>query len=238
MSTHTDAQVDADRLNALLGQAVVEFGATVNAALVVIGDRLGLYRALAAAGPLLPAELAERTGTAERYVREWLGAQAASGFVGYDPDGGTYALSPEQAAAFADQSSPAFVGGGFQVALGAAADVQRIQDAFLTGQGVGWHEHGNDVFEGCRRFFEPGYRANLLSSWIPAVDGVHDRLQTGGRVADVGCGHGCASKSPTPTDSPARVMTWSPASTACTTWAIRSPSPVTCAARSPTTGRG
>ena len=156
----------------------------------MIGDRLGLYRALAAAGPLTPAELAGRTGTAERYVREWLGAQAASGFVDYDPDSGTYALSPEQTAAFADESSPAFVGGGFQVALGAAADVQRIQDAFLTGQGVGWHEHGPDVFEGCRRFFEPGYRANLMSSWIPALDGVHNRLQTGGRVADVGCGHG------------------------------------------------
>ncbi len=190
MTTQTDARIDADRLNALLGQAVVEFGATVNAALVVIGDRLGLYRALAAAGPLTPAELAGRTGTAERYVREWLGAQAASGFVGYDPDSGAYELSAEQAAAFADESSPAFVVGGFQVALGAAADVQRIQDAFLTGQGVGWHEHGNDVFEGCQRFFEPGYRANLLTFWIPALDGVQDRLKAGGRVADVGCGHG------------------------------------------------
>jgi SAM-dependent methyltransferase len=193
MTTQIETQIDPDRLNALLGQAVVEFGATVNAALVVIGDRLGLYRALAEAGPLTPSALAERTGTAERYVREWLGAQAASGFVGYDPDSDTYALSPEQAAAFADESSPAFVGGGFQVALGAAADIERVQDAFLTGQGVGWHEHGNDVFEGCRRFFEPGYRANLLSSWIPALDGVHDRLQMGGRVADVGCGHGASS---------------------------------------------
>jgi 2-polyprenyl-3-methyl-5-hydroxy-6-metoxy-1,4-benzoquinol methylase len=193
MTTKTDARIDPDRLNALLGQAVVEFGAAVNAALVVIGDRLGLYRALAAAGPLSPAELAERSGTAERYVREWLGAQAASGFVGYDPDSGTYALSPEQAAAFADESSPAFVGGGFQVALGAAADVERIQDAFLTGHGMGWHEHGNDVFEGCQRFFEPGYRANLLESWIPALDGVHDRLQAGGRVADVGCGRGASA---------------------------------------------
>ncbi len=193
MTTHTQATIDPDRLNALLGQAVVEFGATVNAALVVIGDRLGLYRALADTGPLNPAELAEQTGTAERYVREWLGAQAASGYVDYDPGSGRYALTPEQAAAFADEASPAFVGGGFQVALGAAADIERIQEAFLTGQGMGWHEHGNDVFEGCRRFFEPGYGANLLDSWIPALDGVHARLQSGGRVADVGCGHGASA---------------------------------------------
>jgi len=192
MSTQTVA-IDTDRLNALLGQAVVEFGATVNAALVVIGDRLGLYRALAADGPLSSVELARRTGTAERYVREWLGAQAASGYVDYHADTDRYALSPEQAAAFSEESSPAFVGGGFQVALGATADLDRIQQAFLTGEGMGWHEHGNDVFDGCRRFFEPGYRANLLTSWIPALDGVHDRLQAGGRVADVGCGHGAST---------------------------------------------
>jgi 2-polyprenyl-3-methyl-5-hydroxy-6-metoxy-1,4-benzoquinol methylase len=192
-TTQTDTAIDPDRLNALLGQAVVEFGATVNAALVVIGDRLGLYRALAADGPLTADELARRTGTAERYVREWLGAQAASGYVDYHPHTGRYALSPEQAAALADESSPAFVAGGFQVALGAAADLERIQNTFTTGEGMGWHEHGNDVFEGCRRFFEPGYRANLLTSWIPALDAVHDRLQTGGRVADVGCGHGAST---------------------------------------------
>ena len=164
MTTQTDIAINPDRLNALLGQAVVEFGATVNAALVVIGDRLGLYRALAAEGPANAAELAQQTGTAKRYVREWLGAQAASGYVDYDADTDSYALSPEQAAAFADESSPAFVAGGFQVALGATADLERIQDAFLTGEGMGWHEHGNDVFEGCRRFFEPGYRANLSRS--------------------------------------------------------------------------
>ena len=193
MTTQTDIAIDPDRLNALLGQAVVEFGATVNAALVVIGDRLGLYRALAADGPLSAAELARRAGTAQRYTREWLGAQAASGYVDYDAATDTYALSPEQAAAFADESSPAFVAGGFQVALGATADLERIQDASLTGEGMGWHGHGNDVFEGCRRFFEPGYRAHLLRSWIPSLDGIHDRLQTAGRVADVGCGHGASS---------------------------------------------
>ena len=185
--------IDEDRLNALLGQAVVEFGATVNAALVVIGDRLGLYRELAAGGPLTPAELAGRTGTSERYVREWCGAQAASGWVGYDPDSGRYSMSPEQALMFAEPGSPAFVGGAFQIALGSAEARDHIAEAFTTGTGFGWGEHHHDVFEGCQRFFEPGYRANIVQSWIPALDGVHERLTAGGKVADVGCGHGASS---------------------------------------------
>jgi 2-polyprenyl-3-methyl-5-hydroxy-6-metoxy-1,4-benzoquinol methylase len=185
--------LDPERLDALLGQAVTEFGATVNAALVVIGDRLGLYRALAAGEALTATELAERTGTAERYVREWLNAQAASGYVDYDAATHRYGLSPEQAAILADESGPAFVGGGFQIALGAAAGLDRIQDAFATGAGMGWHEHNRDVFEGCERFFEPGYRANIINDWIPALEGVEQRLEAGGRVADVGCGHGVSS---------------------------------------------
>jgi SAM-dependent methyltransferase len=192
MSTGTQT-LDPERLDALLGQAVGEFGATVNAALVVIGDRLGLYRALAEAEALTSAQLAQRTGTAERYVREWLNAQAASGYVEYDAATCRYALSPEQAAILADESGPAFVGGGFQIALGAAAGLERIQDAFLTGAGMGWHEHDHNVFEGCERFFEPGYRANIIDAWIPALEGVHERLRAGGRVADVGCGHGVSS---------------------------------------------
>jgi hypothetical protein len=140
MSTGTPT-LDPERLDALLGQAVGEFGATVNAALVVIGDRLGLYRALAEAEALTSTQLAQQTGTAERYVREWLNAQAASGYVEYDAAACRYALNPEQAAILADESGPAFVGGGFQIALGAAAGLERIQDAFLTGAGMGWHEH-------------------------------------------------------------------------------------------------
>jgi SAM-dependent methyltransferase len=159
----------------------------------VIGDRLGLYRALAGAGSLTSTELAERTGTTERYVGEWPNAQAASGYVDYDAATGRYALSPEQAAVLADESGPTFVGGGFQVALGAAAGLERIQEAFLTGAGMGWHEHNHDVFEGCRRFFEPGYRANMVDAWIPALERVHERLEAGGRVADVGCGHGVSA---------------------------------------------
>ena len=193
-ATHTSPPaIDEERLNALLGQAVVEFGATVNAALVVIGDRLGLYRELAEAGPLTPAELSERTHTTERYVREWCNAQAASGWIGYDAGSGRYSMSPEQALMFADPNSPAFVGGAFQIALGSADAREQIAQAFTTGSGYGWHEHTGDVFEGCRRFFEPGYRANLVQSWIPALDGVHSKLQAGGRIADIGCGQGASA---------------------------------------------
>jgi 2-polyprenyl-3-methyl-5-hydroxy-6-metoxy-1,4-benzoquinol methylase len=190
----TDAPpIDEERLNALLGQAVVEFGATVNAALVSIGDRLGLYRELAASGPLTSSELAGRTGTTERYVREWLAAQAASGWVDYDARDERYSMSPEQALMFAQPGSPAFVGGAFQLALGSADAREHIADAFVSGAGFGWHEHEHDVFDGCRRFFEPGYRANIVQSWIPALDGVEAKLIAGGRVADVGCGQGASS---------------------------------------------
>ena len=190
----TDAPpIDEERLNALLGQAVVEFGAAVNAALVTIGDRLGLYRTLADEGPLTPAELAERTGTTERYVREWLSAQAASGWVDYDAATERFSMSPEQALMFAQPGSPAFVGGAFQLALGSADSRDHIAEAFVSGSGFGWHEHDHDVFDGCRRFFEPGYKANVVQSWIPALEGVHEKLSAGGRVADVGCGQGASS---------------------------------------------
>jgi 2-polyprenyl-3-methyl-5-hydroxy-6-metoxy-1,4-benzoquinol methylase len=185
--------IDEARLHALLGQAVVEFGATANAALVVIGDRLGLYRSLAETGPATPEELASSTGCAERYVREWLNAQAASGWVDYDAESGRYAMSAEQALMFADPQSPAFVGGAFQIALGSAEARGHIAEAFESGAGFGWHEHTDDVFDGCRRFFEPGYRANLVQSWIPALDGVHDKLAAGGRIADIGTGQGASA---------------------------------------------
>jgi SAM-dependent methyltransferase len=185
--------VDGDKLMGFVFRAVGEVGATLNTALVVMGDRLGFYRALAGAGPLTPAELAERTGTAERYVREWLNAQAAGGYVDYDPDSGRYTLPAEHAVALTDESSPAYLPGFFQIALGSVHDSPRITEAAKTGAGVGWHDHVHDVHEGCERFFRPGYNANLVPAWLPALDGVVGKLYRGARVADVGCGHGAST---------------------------------------------
>jgi SAM-dependent methyltransferase len=185
--------VDGDKLMGFVFRAVDEIGATLNTALVVMGDRLGLYRALAGAGPLTPAELAKRTGTAERYVREWLNAQAAGGYVDYEPDSGRYILSAEHAVALTDESSPAYLPGFFQIALGTVHDSPRITEAAKTGVGIGWHDHVHDVHEGCERFFRPGYNANLVPIWLPALDGVVGKLQRGARVADVGCGHGAST---------------------------------------------
>jgi SAM-dependent methyltransferase len=185
--------VDGAKLEAFVFRAVDEVGATLNAALVVMGDKLGLYRALAGAGPLAPEELAQRTGTAERYVREWLNNQAAGGYVEYDPETGRYTLPPEQATALTDESSPAYLPGFFQIALGSVLDSPRITEAARTGAGIGWHDHVHDVHEGCERFFRPGYNANLLTSWLPALDGVVAKLERGAKVADVGCVHGTST---------------------------------------------
>ena len=185
--------IDGAKLEAFVFRAVDEIGATLNAALVVMGDKLGLYRALAGAGPLTPEELATRTGTAERYVREWLNNQAAGGYVDYDPASGRYTLPPEQAMALTDETSPAYIPGFFQIAIGSVLDSPRITEAARTGEGVGWHDHVHDVHEGCERFFRPGYNANLISSWLPALDGVVEKLESGAKVADVGCGHGAST---------------------------------------------
>ncbi len=191
--TQETRELDPDKLMAFVFRAVGEVGATLNTALVVMGDKLGLYRALAGSGPLTPSELAERTGVAERYVREWLNAQAAGEFVNYDPDSGRYALPPEQAVALTDESSPAYLPGFFQIALGSVIDSPRVMEASKTGAGIGWHDHVDDVYEGCERFFRPGYNANLVSSWLPAFDGLVEKLERGASVADVGCGHGAST---------------------------------------------
>jgi SAM-dependent methyltransferase len=193
MATIEQQPLDPEKLEQFVFRAVEEVGATLNAALVVMGDKLGLYRALAGAGPLTPSELAERTGTAERYVREWLNAQAAGGYVAYEPGSGRYTLPPEQAAALTDEDSPAYLPGFFQIALGSVTDSPRITEAARTGAGVGWHDHVHDVHEGCERFFRPGYNANLVGAWLPALDGVVGKLERGGSVADVGCGHGAST---------------------------------------------
>ena len=174
------------KANAFLHQIVGEWGATLGSALVVIGDKLGLYDALSA-GPLTPVELAQRTGTAELYCREWLVAQAAGGYLDYDSAGGRYSLPAEHAAVLG------MVIGGFELMNALTRAEPRIVEAFRSGGGISWGEHHPDVFEGCERFFRPGYEQNLVSSWIPALDGVEAKLRAGGRVADVGCGHGASS---------------------------------------------
>jgi SAM-dependent methyltransferase len=185
--------IDQAKLNEFLGRFVGDLGAALSAALVVIGDRLGLYRAMRDGEPVSAEQLAERTGTDPRYVREWLSNQAAGGYVTYDPDGEEFFLSPEQSFALAQEGSPAFIPGAFQVATAAIKDEEKIERAFQSGDGVGWHEHHHDLFAGTERFFRPGYAANLISSWIPALDGVQAKLERGARVADVGCGHGAST---------------------------------------------
>ncbi len=185
--------LDPDKLMSFVFRAVDEVGATLNAALVVMGDKLGLYRAMAGAGPITSVELAEETGTAERYIREWLNAQAAGGFLDYDPDTGCYILPPEQAVALADETSPAFLPGFFQVALGAVLDSPQITEAAKTGAGFAWSAHIHDVHDGTERFFRPGYNAHLVTEWLPALEGVMAKLEGGAQVADVGCGHGAST---------------------------------------------
>jgi SAM-dependent methyltransferase len=185
--------VDEAKLNEFLGQFVNDLGATANAAMVVIGHRLGLYRALADSQPLTATELAERTGTTPRYVAEWLAAQAASGYVEVR-DTDRFTLSAEQAFALADPEGPLYLPGAFVLALASLKAEPRIAEAFRTGAGLGWHEQDDEVFEGCEQFFAPGYRANLVQSWIPALDGTEAKLRRGARVADVGCGHGASSR--------------------------------------------
>jgi SAM-dependent methyltransferase len=185
--------VDVDKLMDFVFRAVDEVGATLNCALVVMGDKLGLYKAMADSGPLTPNELASRTGTAERYVREWLNAQAAGDYVAYDPDTARFSLKPEQAIALTDESSAAYLPGFFQIALGSVLDSPRVTEIASSGDGFGWHEHVHDVHEGCERFFRPGYNAHLVAEWLPALQGVVAKMEKGAKVADVGCGHGAST---------------------------------------------
>jgi SAM-dependent methyltransferase len=186
-------QPNSDKLNELLGKLVADLGAAIGGASILLGDRLGLYKAMADGAPVTPVELAKKTDLHERYIREWLSAQAASGYIDYDPQKGTFSLSPEQAMAFAEEGSPAFFAGAFDVVQAIYLDEPKVAEAFRTGKGVGWHEHSKCLFSGTERFFRPGYSANLVSNWIPALDGVEEKLKAGAKVADVGCGHGAST---------------------------------------------
>jgi 2-polyprenyl-3-methyl-5-hydroxy-6-metoxy-1,4-benzoquinol methylase len=185
--------INEDAMNAFLGKVVGDFGASLSSSLAYIGQKLGLYKALASSGPSTPEELAANTSTTERYVREWLVNQAASGYVDYNAATRRYSLTPEQAAALTDESSPFYVGGGFYVVKAMTHAVSRIEDGFRNGGGVLWGDHDPDLFVGTERFFRPGYAAHLIASWIPSLTGIEERLKLGGKVADIGCGHGSST---------------------------------------------
>lgn len=185
--------LDMEKLQAFMGKAVGDMGAALHAVLILLGDRLGLYKAMADGQPTTPSELAHTTGTSERYIREWLNANAASGYLLYNASTETYTLPPEQALALAVEDSPAFLPGYFQIVSACFHDADKIAEAFRTGHGVGWHEHHHDLFHGTERFFRPGYLAHLISGWIPALDGVEEKLKRGGKVADIGCGLGAST---------------------------------------------
>jgi SAM-dependent methyltransferase len=186
-------EIDEKKLEEFAGRVAGELGAALNAALVTLGDELGLYRALADGRPVTPAELAERTGTHERYVREWLNAQAAGGFVTYDPAAATYALPLEHALVLADESSPVTMLGEYQAVNAAIAAREKIAARFIDGEGLGWHEHHHDMWHGTERAFGVNYRTSLVAEWLPALDGVVEKLTAGAKVADVGCGHGAST---------------------------------------------
>ena len=185
--------IDENELHEFAGRFIADLGAASHAATVVLGDRLGLYKALASAGPATPAELAAAADCDERYIIEWLNAQAASGYCQYEPGTGRYWLSPVQAACLADDMGPAFLAAGMTLAAAMFKDEDLLASAYRSGSGVGWGEHHADMFAGVERFFRPGYQASLIGSWIPALDGVPGRLQAGIDVADVGCGHGAST---------------------------------------------
>ena len=195
MSTtaHAPAPLDEARVNAFVGKMLGDIGATLSGALVIVGDRLGFYRALAEHGAMTSRELARATGTHERYVREWLANQAASGYLEYDAHAASFTLPREHQPVLADETSPVLLCGLYAIAQTMFVDEPKITEAFITGHGFGWHEHDERLFAATERFFRPGYNANLVSSWIPALDGVQEKLRRGASVADVGCGYGTST---------------------------------------------
>jgi len=185
--------IDENKLHQFMGKMVGDMGAAYSAVLVLVGDRLGLYKAMAGAGPINSAELARRSGADERYLREWLAAQAAAGYIEYDAAADRYSMTPEQELVFATEGGPAFVPGAFEILASMFRDEPRISEAIKSGSGFGWHEHDQCLFRGTERFFRPGYAAHLIGEWIPALSGVREKLERGASVADVGCGHGSST---------------------------------------------
>jgi ubiquinone/menaquinone biosynthesis C-methylase UbiE len=186
-------QAMSEELEALIGRVVSDLGAAANAALVIVGNRLGLYRALAEIGPTTPGELARRAGASERCVREWLATQAASGYVNYDPLTERFHMTSEQILLLADEESPVYMGGGFYSAASVIADERKLAEAFRSGKGIAWGDHHECLFCGTEKFFRPSYASNLVQSWLPALTGVDSKLQAGATVADLGCGHGAST---------------------------------------------
>lgn len=185
--------VDQNKLNEFASRFVSELGAAAQGPTILIGEQLGLYKALAAHGPMTSKQLSVATDTAERYVREWLASQAAGGYINYEPDSEKYYMTPEQKYALADENSALYIPGVFYVLSAMYKDERKLAEAFKTGKGFGWHEHHNDLFLGTAKFFRPGYMANLVSSWLPSLDGVVEKLERGATVADVGCGYGAST---------------------------------------------
>ncbi|MBY3002949.1 class I SAM-dependent methyltransferase [Rhizobium leguminosarum] len=184
---------DMQKLDALVGRLVGDVGAAMSGALVVLGDQVGIYKAMADGTPMSVQDLAKKTGIKERYLREWLSAQAAADYVAYDEKTDRFSLTPEQAMVFAEENSPAFFVGAFEVVQSMWMDEAKVADAFRTGKGLGWHEHSTCLFRGTERFFRPGYNSHLVNEWIPALGGVEEKLKAGASVADVGCGHGAST---------------------------------------------
>ncbi|MBB4236955.1 class I SAM-dependent methyltransferase [Rhizobium esperanzae] len=184
---------DMQKLDALVGRLVGDVGAAMSGALVVLGDKVGIFKAMADGTPLTVEQLAAKTGVKERYLREWLSAQAAADYVVYDEKTDRFSLTAEQAMVFAEENSPAFFVGAFEVVQSMWMDEPKIADAFRTGKGLGWHEHSTCLFRGTERFFRPGYNSHLVNEWIPALAGMDEKLKAGASVADVGCGHGAST---------------------------------------------
>ncbi|ULJ81280.1 methyltransferase domain-containing protein (plasmid) [Rhizobium sp. C104] len=184
---------DMQKLDALVGRLVGDVGAAMSGALVVLGDKVGIFKAMADGTPMNVQQLSQKTGVKERYLREWLSAQAAADYIVYDEKTDRFSLTPEQAMVFAEEYSPAFFVGAFEVVQSMWMDEPKVADAFRTGRGLGWHEHSTCLFRGTERFFRPGYNSHLVAEWIPALSGVEEKLKAGAKVADVGCGHGAST---------------------------------------------